>query len=80
MNKDILHMLNGGTAGIARLRELLTQMNTADIAGIFDNAGQEEAVRLFRLLPKNMAADIFSYISPEKQQIIVEWLTDSEVG
>ncbi|MCL1975884.1 MAG: magnesium transporter [Firmicutes bacterium] len=80
MHTDILEMLKGGTAGIARLRELLAQMNTADIAEIFDYASQEEAVRLFRLLPKNIAAETFADISTEKQQLIIEWLTDSEVG
>ena len=80
MHAEVLDMLNSGAAEIARLRIQLTQMNTADIADIFEHASQGEAVRLFRLLPKNLAADTFAYLSPEKQQFLVEVLTDSEIG
>jgi magnesium transporter len=64
----------------ANLRNVLAQMNTVDIADAFEELNTEKTIQVFRLLPKNMAADVFSYIVPEKQQIIVEALTDSEVG
>jgi len=55
-------------------------MNTVDIAELFENLSKEKVIQIFRLLPKSMAADVFSYIESDNQQVIVEALTDSEVA
>ena len=43
-----------------RLRELLEGMNEVDIAEFLDELGPEELLIVFRLLPKEMAADVFT--------------------
>ena len=58
-----------------QIRELLVDLNEADIA---DN--KEDVVRIFRLLPKDSAADVFSYIPVEYEQMIIESLTNREIG
>lgn len=79
MREDIIEAVRSGTLNIAELHMLITEMNTVDIAEIFDNIDREKTIQIFRLLQKDIAADVFAYIEPDKQQIIIEALTDNEV-
>jgi magnesium transporter len=65
---------------VARLFPLLAGMNAPDVAALFADMDREKVVSIFRLLPKNMAAEVFAYIEAEEQQIIIEALSDSEAG
>jgi len=80
MNEEIYALINNNPINIVKLHHLIAGMNTVDIADIFEHLNKEKTIQLFRLLPKSIAADVFSYIIPEKQQVIVEALTNSEVG
>jgi magnesium transporter len=72
--------MDNGQIDMARLKALLPQMNTADIADVFEGLSREKIIQLYRMLSKSMAADVFSYIDADEQQIIIEALTDSEIG
>ena len=64
-----------------QIRELLVDLNEADIAEIIETIdNKEDVVRIFRLLPKDSAADVFSYIPVEYEQMIIESLTNREIG
>lgn len=64
-----------------QIRELLADYNEADIAEIIETIdNKEDVVRLFRLLPKDNAAEVFSYIPVEYEQMIIESLTTREIG
>ncbi|MDR2784831.1 MAG: magnesium transporter, partial [Treponema sp.] len=78
--KEQLLTLMDGQIDVARLKALLPQMNTADIAEVFEELNREKAIQIFRMLPKSIAADVFSYTDADEQQIIIEALTDSEIG
>lgn len=82
MNVDInvMELLENNPLNVSKLHEVFTQMNTVDIAEVFENLSKEKTIQIFRLLPKSIAADVFAYIEPDNQQIIVEALTDSEVA
>ncbi|MCL2089047.1 MAG: magnesium transporter [Oscillospiraceae bacterium] len=80
MTQDILKIMNENPVNPTKVHELTVKMNTVDIADAFELLSKEKIVGMFRLLPKSIAADVFSYIIPEKQQIIVEALTDTEAG
>ncbi|MDR1507676.1 MAG: magnesium transporter [Treponema sp.] len=80
MQEQILSLIEEEHIPVAHLYSLFAGMNVVDIAAIFEDIGKDKIVRIFRLLPKSMAADVFAYIEPEEQQIIVEALTDSEAG
>jgi magnesium transporter len=80
LDNTILEIVQETPLPAARLRKLFSGLNTVDIAELFEEVDKEKAVQIFRLLPKNMAADVFAYIDPDEQQIIVEALSDSEVG
>ena len=43
----------------ATLRDILTTMNPSDIAGIFEGLEDKQIPLLFRLLPKELAAETF---------------------
>ena len=80
MQENILTLMNENPLDVVKLHEMLVRMNTVDIAEIFEQLSKEQTIHIFRLLPKDMAADVFSYIIPEKQQIIGEALSGDEVG
>ena len=64
---------------IADIREFLSNENAVDIALMFEEA-EENFIRIFRLMPKELAAETFSYMSKELQQKIVEEITDRELS
>jgi magnesium transporter len=80
VQENILELIDQDPLPIARLHTLFADMNTVDIAELFANISRPKAIQIFRILQKNLAADVFAYIAPEKQQIIVESLTDTEIG
>ena len=52
-----------------QLRQLLETLHVADIAELFSQIEERELrLRLFRLLPKDSAAETFSYMDPDIQQ------------
>lgn len=63
------------------IRSMFMDINVVDIAELFEELGEADTItRLFRLLPKDDAADVFSYMSVEKQQVLIESLTNREIG
>ena len=63
-----------------RLRQELSEFNDADIAIFLEELESEELLKMFRILPKNLAADVFSYLSIDSQQIIITALSDKEAS
>ncbi len=61
-------------------RTEILNLNVVDIAKIFDQIPKEKYLILFRLLPKNIAADVFSYMDYEQEQFIIESITDKELA
>jgi len=81
MNKEeILELIKQGTIDILKLKPLLSDMNTADIAEISEELDKEQKIQFFRILPKAIASDVFAYMDSDQQQIVVEALTDMEIG
>jgi len=78
--EEILSIINDGLVDIHKLKSLISDMNTVDIAEIFEDLDIEKIIQLFRLLPKAIATDVFAYIGSEHQQLIIETLTDAEIG
>jgi magnesium transporter len=80
MNEKILSLISENPIRVPQLQETFANMNIVDVADIFEDLNKERTIQIFRLLPKDIAANVFAHIVPEKQQIIVEALTDVEVG
>ena len=62
------------------LRQALTELNDADVAVILENLDEEDRLKVFRILPKSMAADVFSYLELENQQMIITSLAEKEAA
>lgn len=63
-----------------KLREWLRDLNVADIAAMMEELDEEVQLKMFRILPKDMAADIFSYLPIEVEQQIITSISDREAG
>jgi magnesium transporter len=63
----------------ATLREILITMNPADIAAIFDELEEDRLPLLYRLLPKELAADVFVEMDQEAQELLIRGFSDSEL-
>ncbi len=63
----------------ATLRDVLVTMNPADIAAVFSGIEEEQIPLLFRLLPKETAADTFAEMEPEEQEVLIRGFSDNEL-
>lgn len=62
------------------LRQELAEMNDADIASFLESLEEEQLLKIFRILPKSLAADVFSYLDIDNQQFIITKLSDKEAA
>ena len=61
------------------LKPLLSSMNEIDLAEVFDSAKEEDLAVLFRILPKDLAAEMFVEIDRDTQEKLLKKLTDKEI-
>ena len=64
----------------AKLRESLSEHNDADIAAWMEDLSEEHMLKLFRILTKDQAADVFSYLDSDIQQRIIKSMSDKEAA
>lgn len=81
--EELYALLTG--KGLKELKEVLSEMPYPDIAEFImeldDELDEEKlAVKVFRILPKDISADVFAYLDPDSQMLIVRSITDSEIG
>ena len=58
------------------LRSMAQDMNVTDIAVILETVEDEDMLKMFRLFPKELAADVFAQLEDESQQYIITSLSD----
>ena len=56
------------TKQYTKLRQYLSELNDADIAICMEALEEEDMLKVFRILPKDLAADIFSYLDLDNQR------------
>ena len=61
------------------VRDILVTMNPPDIAAVFSGCQPEQMPLLFRLLPKELAAESFVEMEPEEQEALIRGISDSEL-
>lgn len=61
------------------LRDILVTMNASDIAAIFEDLPEAKLPLLFRLLPKELAAETFVQMEPEAQELLIQGFSDNEL-
>ena len=60
-----------------RLKECLVQLQEADIAEFMEELAGEKTVMVFRMLPKELATDVFAFLPAEKQQEIIDSILEN---
>lgn len=63
----------------SRLRQILAEMNPADIAQILGEVNEKDLPIVFRILPKELAAEVFAFLESDMQQFLIEKFSDSEL-
>ena len=76
-HEDITDLL--GEKKYVELKNILSEMNSADIAAIFEELSVNELVVVYRLLPKDLAADTFVEMEPDNQETLLHSFSDSEL-
>lgn len=61
------------------LKDILVTMNPSDVAELFEEIADERLPRLFRLLPKELAAETFVEMQPEEQELLIRGFSDAEL-
>ncbi len=61
------------------IRDILVTMNPADIAAVFSGVEPEKLPLLFRLLPKELAAESFVEMESEEQEALIKGISDKEL-
>ncbi len=61
------------------LRDILTTINPSDIAAIFDDLEERQIPLVFRLLPKEIAAETFVEMEPDAQELLIQGFSDNEL-
>ena len=61
------------------LRIRLAEMNEADIAEFMEELDENRKILIFRMLPKELAADVFACLDPDIQEHIINSITDAEI-
>lgn len=63
----------------AALRETFLALEPADIALLLEETGESSMPLLYRLLPKELAAEVFVELSSENQEMLIEGFSNSEL-
>lgn len=62
-----------------QLKEILREMNEVDIAEILDPLDVNTTLLVYRMLPKDLAVEVFAHFSSEQQLDIINAVTDKEL-
>ena len=63
----------------ATLRDILSTMNPSDVAALFDGLEEKKIPVLFRLLPKEQAAETFVEMEADAQELLIRGFSDNEL-
>ena len=77
VEKALLKMLEDKK--YATLRDILVTMNPNDVAGLFDGLEDKQIPLMFRLLPKELAAETFVEMEPDAQELLIQGFSDNEL-
>ena len=61
------------------LRDILVTMNPSDIAALFSDLEEKQIPLMFRLLPKEQAAETFVEMEPDAQELLIRGFSDNEL-
>ncbi len=68
-----------GQKNFSKLRELMANENPADLALLFTEFEEKDVLLFYRLLPKELASDTFSYMDSDMQEDLINGFSDKEL-
>ncbi len=74
---EILELIKERKFG--KLKSVISDLQPPDIALIFEEVPERDITLIFRLLPKELAADVFVEMETDKQQLLIEAFSDKEL-
>lgn len=74
----LFELLEAGKFGT--LKSELAELNEVDIAEFFGELEQKQQLLVFRILPKDISAEVFAYLEPDDQMNVVNSITDRELS
>ena len=77
IEKRLNTLLENGRHG--ELRGAMMMLNEVDIAQYMETLDRDKLLLVFRILPKDISADVFSYMSNEQKQTLIESIGDNEI-
>ena len=77
MEKTLLQLLE--QKKYRSLRDIMATMNSADLADILNELEENQLPLVFRLLPKELAAEAFAEMEPEPQELLIRSFSDTEL-
>ena len=77
VQKRLTQLLENNRHG--ELRGALMMLNPVDIAQFMEELDKEKLLIVFRILPKDISADVFSYMEADQQQLLIESIGDNEI-
>ncbi len=77
IEKRLNDLLEKGRHG--ELRGAMMMLNEVDIAQYMENLDKDKLLLVFRILPKDISADVFSYMSDDQKQTLIESIGDQEI-
>lgn len=80
-NEELLAQVDGlvQSRSFVALRELLSELNPADLAELFNEMDALQVPLVFRILPKDLAGDTFAYMETDTQQLLIKSFSDVEL-
>ena len=63
----------------SKVREALSALNPTDIAGLLSETKESDLPLLFRLLPKELAAEVFVEMDNDQQEFLISAFSDREL-
>ncbi len=67
------------TRKFTKLKQMLSEMNIADISDLINELDKEDVIIVFRLLSKETAGEAFSYMDSDVREKLIQDLTDKEL-
>lgn len=68
-----------GDKKYSSIKDILATMNPADIAALFAEMSEDSLPLLFRLLPKELAAETFVEMDDDAQELLIRGFSDAEL-
>ena len=78
IEKRLNDLLEKGRHG--ELRGAMMMLNEVDIAQYMETLDKDKLLLVFRILPKDISADVFSYMSADQKQTLIESIGDQEIS